>query len=198
MLKGNLSTRPFYNDRLVTTAVAVFALIVVVVTVVNLTRLAGLLTDRAEIRVRLDADVREAARVRAEAEVLQGRVDRATLARLANSAKEANQLIDQRSFSWTTLLGQLERTLPANVRLTAISPHAERGVFQVSMAIVARDLDDIEAFVDALLDIGGFYDIAPVEQRANDDGTFQAVVQASYLSAATIAQRASAATGGAQ
>jgi Tfp pilus assembly protein PilN len=182
MLKGNLSTRPFYNDRLVTVAIGVAAALVLVATVVNLTRLVSLSSERSEIRTRLEADTREAARIRSEAETLQGRVDRVTLTRLATSAREANQLIDQRTFSWTTLLGQLEETLPPDVRLTAISPRAERGVVRVSMAVVARDLDDVDTFIDALLETGGFYDVAPVEQRANDDGTFQAVVQASYMS----------------
>lgn len=182
MLKGNLSTRPFYNDRLATVAIAVAAALVVVASVVNVTRLVSLSSERSEIRARLEADSREAARIRSEAEELQRRVDRVTLARLATSAREANQLIDQRTFSWTTLLAQLEETLPPGVRLTAISPQAQRGEFRVALAVVARGLDDVDAFVDALLETGGFYDVAPIEQRANDDGTYQAVVQASYLS----------------
>lgn len=181
MLKGNLSTRPFYNDRIVTAAIAVAAVIVLVASIVSVTRLVSLSSKRSEIRGRLDADTQEATRVRAEAEALQGRVDRVTLARLATSAREANQLIDQRTFSWTSLLGQLEDTLPPDVRLTAISPQADRGTFRVGLAVVARDLNDVDAFIDALIETGGFYDVAPVEQRANDDGTYQAVVQASYL-----------------
>jgi Tfp pilus assembly protein PilN len=181
MLKGNLSTRPFYNDRIVTAAIAVATVIVLVASIVNVTRLVNLSSKRSEIRSRLEADTQEATRVRAEAEALQGRVDRVTLARLATSAREANQLIDQRTFSWTSLLGQLEDTLPPDVRLTAISPQADRGTFRVALAVVARDLNDVDAFIDALIETGGFYDVAPVEQRANDDGTYQAVVQASYL-----------------
>jgi Tfp pilus assembly protein PilN len=194
MLKGNLSTRPFYNDRLATVAIAVIAALVLLASIVNVTWLVSLSSERSEIRTRLDADSREAARIRGEAEALQERVDPVTLAGLAASAREANQLIDQRTFSWTTLLGQLEETLPPGVRLTAISPQAQRGEFRVALAVVARGLDDVDAFVDALLETGGFYDVAPIEQRANDDGTYQAVVQASYLSSRP-AVRPAAATG---
>lgn len=190
MLKGNLSSRPFYNDRMVTVAIAVCALLVLGATVINASRLVTLMTERTAVRTRLNADLAEAGRVRMAANALQSRIDRATLAQLAEAAREANELIDQRAFSWTALLGQLERTLPPDVRLTSIAPRAQRGVFQVSMAVIARDLNDIEAFVDALLDAGGFYDVAPVEQRANDDGTYQAVVQASYLSARALASQA--------
>ncbi len=185
MLKGNLSTRPFYNDRVVTMAIAAFALLVLVGTVVNVTQLVTLSAQRREIRTRLDADVAEAARIRSAAQALQSSLDRATLARLADSAREANQLIDQRMFSWTSLLGELEETLPPDVRLTAIAPRPDRGVFRVAMAIAARDLDAIQSFIDAMLDTGRFYDVAPVEQRANDDGSYQAVIEASYSSPGT-------------
>lgn len=197
MLKGNLSTRPFYNDRIVTVAIAAAALLVVVASVINISRLVSLSSERSAVRARLEADASEAARIRAEAEALQGRIDRATLTRLATSAREANQLIDQRTFSWTALLGQLEDTLPPTVRLTAISPRAERGEFRVALAVVARELGDIDTFIEALLQTGGFYDVAPIEQRANDDGTFQAVVQASYLSprATMLGQAATPAAG---
>lgn len=200
MLKGNLSTRPFYNDRIVTVAIAAVAVLVVVISAVNISQLVRLSSERSAVRARLEADAREAARIRTEAEALQGQVDRVTLARLASSAREANQLIDQRTFSWTGLLGQLEDTLPPGVRLTAISPRAERGEFRVALAVVARDLSDIDTFIEALLETGGFYDVAPIEQRANDDGTYQAVVQASYLSprATMLGQAATPAVGAQQ
>lgn len=182
MLKGNLSTRPFYNDRVVTVAIAVCAVLVLVATLFNAARLYTLVSERAEIRARLEADTREAARIRAEADALQRGVDRVTLTRLASSAREANSLIDRRTFSWTRLLEHLEDTLPAGVRLTTISPRLDGDESRIAMAVVARSLDDIDEFVEALLATGRFYDVAPVEQRASDDGSYQAVVQVSYLS----------------
>lgn len=191
MLKGNLSTRPFYNDRLVTIAIVAFGVFVLLLTAFNVSRLVTLSNARASIQARSTADLDEAARVRAQAEALQGSVDGVTLARLAGSTREANQLIDQRTFSWTHLLGQLERTLPDGVRLTAISPRADRGAFRVSMAIIARELDDVDVFVDALRDTGRFYDVAPTEQRLSDDTTYyRAVVEASYLPERAIPQPA--------
>lgn len=181
MLKGNLSSRPFYNDRVVTVVIGVLAALVLAATLFNIVRLYTLVTERAEIRARLDADTAEAARVRAEADTLQRGVDRVTLARLAASAREANTLIERRTFSWTRLLEHLEDTLPAGVRLTTISPRLDSGEFRVAMAVVARSLDDIDEFVESLLATGRFYDVAAVEQRANDDGSYQAVVQVRYL-----------------
>lgn len=196
MLKGNLSTRPFYNDRLATAAIAAFGVLVALFTVFNATRLVTLSRERAAIRARVAADESAAARLRAEVQTMQAGVDRNTLARLAASTQEANQLIDQRTFSWTTLLGLLERTLPPDVRVTSISPRPDRGSFRIAMSIVARDLDDIDALITALTASGRFYDVAPTEQRASDDGSYQAIIQASYLPPRPLAGagRAAAAT----
>jgi hypothetical protein len=49
---------------------------------------------------------------------------------------------------------------------------------------VARDLSDVASFLDALLETGRFYDAAPISQQRRDDGTYNAVVEASYLSSA--------------
>jgi len=182
MLRGNLSSRPFYNDRLVTVAIALAAVIVAAATVFTVSRLYSLSAERSTVRTQIEAEVREATRIRSEAAALQQRIDRDTLTRLTASTHEANALIDQRTFSWTRLLAQLEETLPPGVRLTSIAPRPDRGEFRIAMAVVARDLDDLDAFVEALIAAGGFYDVAPVEQRADEGGTYQAVVQASYLS----------------
>lgn len=181
MLRGNLSTRPFYNDRLVRAIIVAGAVGVLVLTVFNGVRLVSLIGERSRVQGRASADLAEAARIRAEVDAVQGQIDRPTLTRLAASTQEANRLIDQRTFSWTSLFGLLERTLPPGVRLTSISPRVDRGAFRVAMAVVARDLDDVDVFIEALGATGRFYDVAPTEQSLLEDGGYEAVVQASYL-----------------
>ena len=188
MLKGNLSTRPFYNDRTVTAAIALAALVVLAITIVNVMALYTLSAERRTQRARVDADNAEATRIRAEAQSLQQALDRPTLAGLASSAAEANRLIDERTFSWTSLLGVLERTLPPDVRLTAISPRLDQGAFRVSMAVVARELDHIDDFIIAMRETGELYDVAPTEQRRNDDGTYTVQMPEGWVSPAQAAR----------
>jgi Tfp pilus assembly protein PilN len=184
MLRGNLSTRPFYNDRLVTAIIAGLALIVLAATAFNVTRIVSLARERSAVRADIDAELAEAARIRGEVDAIQASVDRPTLTRLTGATQEANRLIDQRTFSWTNLFSLLERTLPPDVRLTSISHRVDTGTFRVAMAVVARDLDSIDVFIDALTATGRFYDVAPTEQRLQDDGGYAAIVQASYLTTA--------------
>jgi hypothetical protein len=71
--------------------------------------------------------------------------------------------------------------MPIDVRLAMVSPRVERGTFKVAMTVVARDLDDIADFMDALQGTGAFYDVIPADQQLRDDGTYTASVLASYV-----------------
>lgn len=195
MLKGNLSTRPFYSERLATLVVGAILLVVLILTAVNTMQLLALTSQRRELRARIDQDHAEAASIRAAAASVQQTVDRAALTRLAAATSEANDVIGQRTFSWTAFFGLLERTLPTDARLVMVTPRVERGVFKVTMTIVARDLTDAADFVDALLETGRFYDTAILEQQRREDGAFNAVIEASYLAAPQGASAAPTPTG---
>jgi Tfp pilus assembly protein PilN len=192
MLRGNLSTRPFYNDRIVSLGIAVLAVLVLALTAFNALRIISLSGQRAETDARLAETRGEAAAVRAQTAALRMGVDQAELGGLAAAAQEANALIDRRTFSWTALLGLLEGAMPPDVRLVSVSPRVDKTVLNVSMTIVARNYMDVDAFLDALRDTGAFYDVAPSETQERDDGTYTARVDASYLPAAPAATEATA------
>jgi hypothetical protein len=71
-----------------------------------------------------------------------------------------------------------------DVRLVSVSPSADETGLTVDMTIAARDLIDVDMFVDALQDTGAFYDVTPSITQAADDGSVSAVVMAAYLEAA--------------
>jgi hypothetical protein len=180
MFRGNLATRPFYNDRAVTAVIAAVAVLVALFTAFNVTRLVSLTSRRAAIQARIAQGRDEATRIRTEAAALQQGIDRASLAGLAGSAREANALIDQRTFSWTALFALLEKAMPMDVRLVAVSPRVEQGQFTVALTIVARDLPDIDTLIDALMETGAFHDVAPTETQGREDGTYSARIQGAY------------------
>ena len=61
------------------------------------------------------------------------------LAAVAAAAKEANELIEQRTFSWTALFNQLEATLPEDVMLTSVHPEFKDGETQVNLDVQGRE-----------------------------------------------------------
>ncbi len=181
MLKGNLATRPFYNERVVGIALVALVILTVALTALNARRLVALTSERAARASQIDRDRAEAARISEETQKLQRSVDRATLRALADDTREANDLIARRTFSWTAFFGLLERTMPMDVRLVAVSPRIDRGVFRIQMSVIARDLDNIDEFTSALLATGAFKDVVPLEQRPrSEDGTIDALVEGLY------------------
>jgi hypothetical protein len=181
MLKGNLATRPFYNERIVGFALVAVVVLAVLLTALNAQRLAALTRERTALAGQIDQDRAEAARINGETQALQRSVDRATLRALAADTHEANDLIARRTFSWTAFFGLIERTLPIDVRLVAVSPRTDRGTFRIQMSIIARDFEHIDEFTSALLATGAFKDVVPLEQRPRpEDGTIAAQIEGLY------------------
>jgi len=196
MLRGNLATRPFYNERIVAVILAVVAVAVLALTAWNVTRLLQLSARRSELRAQIAADEAAAARIRQSAVAVQQSVDRSTLATLAGSAREANSLIDERTFSWTTLFSLIEETIPAGVRLTSITPEIEKGEIVITMLLVARQVEDVTTFMTSLEGTGAFYDVLPTVADRTDDGLERVTVRAPYAPPMPVGETKSVGGGG--
>ena len=181
MLRGNLATRPFYNERLVSLVLVVITLIVVALTVFNATRLTALSSRRSELRAQMSADETQASQIRAGAVAVQNGVDRSALQTLAGSTRLANTLIVARTFSWTTFFGYIESTIPYDVRLTAVTPEVEGDEMRVSMLLLGRRAEDVEKFARALEDTGAFYDVLPSVVDRTEEGLQRVTLRAGYL-----------------
>jgi len=181
MLRSNLSTRPFYNERAVAVALVTLAVVVAAMTLFNVSRLVTLSGRHSELRARTDSAERRAAELRAQAQRARARIDPATLERVTRATREANLLIDRRTFSWTDLFNRLESTLPPDVRVTAIDPSVQDGRFTVTFWVLARSVDQIDAFIEALEKNGGFTDVLAREERTDEEGQIVGTLEGVYL-----------------
>lgn len=180
MLRSNLSTRPFYNERRVHLAAALVALVVVAFTVWNAARLVTLSARRTELSSQVEADEQVAADLRRRAQTLERSVDSAALTEVAALAREANAVIDRRTFSWTAFFNRLEETLPPGVVLSSVMPESENGRTVVMMAVQARRAADIEEFMLQLEGSGSFTDVLLVNETVGDDGVHRAAITGRY------------------
>jgi hypothetical protein len=180
MIRTNLSTRPFYNVRAVQVALLTLAVVVLGITLFNVVRILSLVTSQETLGATADQAEREAARLRSEAARIRAQINPAELATVASAAREANDLIDQRAFSWTELFTQFESTLPADVRITAVQPRLEKGVFTVAVAVEARRAEDLDAFMEGLEMTGAFHNVLATETQSNSDGLLEGIVQGIY------------------
>lgn len=181
MLRGNLATRPFYNERLVSLVLIILAVVAVALTIFNATRLVSLSSRRSALRSEIAADEAQAAQVRANATAVQNSVDRAALQELAGSTRMANNLITARTFSWTTFFGYIEDTIPLDVRITAVSPEVEKGEIIVTMLLLGRTEGDVETFAAALEGTGAFYDVQYTVADNTEEGLKRVTLTSKYL-----------------
>lgn len=181
MLRTNLSTRPFYNERGVRAGLAALIALAVGLTLFNafeIVRLQGQSRDARETIARNEA---HAVDLREKARVIRRSIDRARLEAVQVAAGEANALIDRRTFSWTELLNQFEVTLPPNVRIAGVVPQSdEAGRRLVQVSVYSRRIEDVEEFMDALEKTGAFSGVLPRSDQPDASGTIRTELQAYY------------------
>lgn len=180
MLTTNLATRPFYDDRALKAGAVVAAVLVGALTTYNGVSLVRLSLTQSRLGVHAAEAEREAERLRAEATRARTRIDPREMERVAVAAREANAIIDQRTFSWTSLFAQLEKTLPPDVRIRAVQPRLDQGVFRVVLSAQARRVEDLETFIDSLEQTGAFSAVSPLEETSGEDGVIDAVLEGIY------------------
>jgi len=180
VLRTNLSTRPFYNERIVHVIAGAVAVLVLAVTAAQIVRVVRLSRLKTELNGYIKRDRTEAEYRTSEAASIRRGLDQKQLAVVASEAKEANQLIEQRTFSWTQLFNYLTETLPNDVMLTAIHPEFEDGVTQISMEIQGRGGDEIDKFWENLEKTGAFHDIEWSGLTVSDDGIHRVQMTAVY------------------
>jgi Tfp pilus assembly protein PilN len=181
MLRTNLSTRPFYNERAVRTGLGAVAALAVGLTLFNafqVVRLQGQSRDSRQTIAQNDAQARE---LRDKAAAIRRSIDRSKLDAVQAAAREANSLIDRRTFSWTELLNLFQSTLPPDVRITGVLPQTDSdGRRQVQITVFERRIEDLEAFMDALEKTGVFTNVLSRSDHPNEDGTIQSDLVVHY------------------
>lgn len=181
MLKGNLSTRPFYNESLVNLLLVLAAAGGIALTVFNVTRANALSQERVVFTKVRDDAAAETASINAETERQKKSVDQSAFFLLGAQTEEANSIIDDRRFSWTVFFSLMEKTLPLDARLIAVAPRSERGAFVIDVIVNAKTNADVAAFLDALQQTGSFYDLITSASQVNDDGTFTDTLTGKYV-----------------
>jgi Tfp pilus assembly protein PilN len=186
MIRTNLSTRPFYNERAVHVWLFVVLLAVVAATAFNVTRVLQYSRSDTELGRQAVRDETRAQELQRQAVRQRATVDPRQIEASSAEARLANELIDRRTFSWTELFNLFETTLPDNVRITAVRPRIDQGRFELTIALVARDAGDVSEFMDRLDATRAFVQVgARVDERINEQGQLEASLQAVYRPAAS-------------
>ena len=182
MLRGNLATKPFYNERAVHGWLVAAAIVIAAATAFNVSRVLSYSRSDTRLATQAATDETRAGDLRRQAARLRAAIDPKQIEFKAGEARLANELIDRRTFSWTELFNRFETTLPDNVRIVSVRPHLdkERNIL-LQIRVIARDVDDVGEFIDRLEDAGGFMRILSRDERTNDKGEFEAEIESAYV-----------------
>ena len=181
MLRSNLSTRPFYNERAVRNLLGALGLVAVALTIFNVVEVLRLERAGRDARQTVAQNAAQAREMREKAQVIRQGINQAQLEAVRVSARDANALIDRRTFSWTALLNYFQATLPPDVRIAGVAPQIdEDGRMLVAISVFARRIDDLSEFEDALESTGAFTDVLSRTIGTEEDGTTRAQLQGYY------------------
>jgi len=147
VIRTNLSTRPFYNERSVQLILLAIAVVVVAFTAFNASRVLRYSRSDTRLATQASRDEARAADLRQQAARLRATVDAKQIDYASADSREANDLIERRTFSWTDLFNRFETTLPDDVRITAVRPKVEREGFVLTITVVARSVDNASEFM---------------------------------------------------
>jgi len=180
VLRANLSTRPFYNERAVQLLLLLAGIVVIALTAFNVIRIVSLSGQNTELSAHSVSDREEAARLRREAAAIRGGINQAELKTIVEAAQEANMLIDQRTFSWTEFFNLIEETLPPDVMLTEVKPSFQQGKTIISMSALGRRTEDVDEFIEKLEATGHFEDVLPRSHSFTEDNLTRVLITAVY------------------
>jgi Tfp pilus assembly protein PilN len=181
MLRTNLSTRPFYNERGVHLLLMLLAVIVGALTLVNVFKVLQLSRQNTELSTSVNRDRAEADRLTRDAARIRRGINPDELQLVVNAAREANVLIDRRTFSWTALFNRIEETLPPDVMLTTVHPIVDEDGTKLAMTVLSRRTVDVDEFMEKLEATGAFEQVLQRQDQDVEGGLIRAIIDTNYV-----------------
>jgi Tfp pilus assembly protein PilN len=188
VLRTNLSTRPFYNERGVHAVIALLAAVLVVVTAWQVGRIVRLSRHKTELTATIRRDHAESEKLTREAGEIRRGINQQELTVVTTAAREANDLIEQRTFSWTALFNQLEATLPEDVMLLSVRPSFKEGITSINFELQGRRTEDVDTFMENLETTGQFHNVRWTQENVTEEGLHRVAMQAEYTRSAPSAK----------
>jgi Tfp pilus assembly protein PilN len=187
VIDTNLATRPFYNERAVRLWLLLIALAVAAATAFNVSRVLHYSRSDTELATAAARDEQRAIDLRRSAAELRASVDPRQVEAASTEARQANELIDRRTFSWTALFNQFEATLPPDVRITSVRPRIGPQGVVLGITVLARGVPDVDEFMEKLEATGAFTELLARDERITEAGQLEAALETVYVPGAAAA-----------
>ena len=174
MLKLNLATRPFYNERVIDSVLLLLGIVALVLMVAGGRTVFQLSNTYTDVVKMAELSETQVGTVTQQMVALNQSVSEDELEALRLSAAEANRLIDQRVFSWTELFNIIEQTLPNRVMRTGLRPIRNSGSMTLTIGVIGERITDIEQFIEDLEATGSVGNVLARQEQRTEDGMYSA------------------------
>lgn len=182
LIKINLSSRPFYNRLFIYSLYVVLISTTVVFSLYNGIYLGEYLIKSNALKKIID---RQKVKLQMADSTITSVFQLIKQMRLKEQDREigfANSLISQRTFSWSNMLNNFERLLPAQVMMFSISPQMQKGNIKIEIAVASYYYDEILSFINNLEEAPDFSAVYPLREmnEQEETGMINLVIEMDY------------------
>lgn len=137
-LRLNLATAPQSNNRPFLTGSAIGGAVALIALLLLMHATYSSWQNQRQLHAENDALQSQIRESQIQQQALAAYFRSPQAKRVLDRSEFLNSLIDARSFPWTRIFTDLERTLPAGVRVVSISPSLNNGRAEVSLSVGAQ------------------------------------------------------------
>ena len=177
----NLASRPYRDYRPVYAVVVITALLVAYMMLDNVTTYYRYIRDTKSTRTKIAQVDAETQREQQQTDQLSQRLRSVNLKQLADRTQFVNAQIAERAFSWSELLDRLERVVPNDVRIEAISPSFDKnGLVRLNMQATAKTGTGMIDTLDRINRDPQFEHAFPSSEDKQGDGAYHFGINVEY------------------
>lgn len=179
--RPNLARRPFVDARPANAAVALLLLAAALLSVTSARTIQAYLGDSRRSREEIVSLREEIGRLEASRKEAEQKLARFDLEGMKAGAEEANALARLRAFSWSRFLTRLEKTLPNDFRVVAVSLARPSGreaaarpsdeAFRLNLSLVTPDRDGMPRLLKAFYASPWFEEPTPLSEAGGERGS---------------------------
>ena len=167
----NFAQRPFRDERPVLFTIAVMGIVGLAFFFANLQLYLGFSRQVEGTRLAIAQLEKRRDAAASASDSARRAVEGYRLSTLAEEASGLQTIVRERRFSWLALLGRLEKTLPAEVRLSRLQPRFDSAdSVSVDMAMLGRNPESIVKTIAALSKDEAFRDVELQSESSPEAG----------------------------
>ena len=178
----NLAARPYRDYRPVYAAVVVLSLLTAFLMLNNIETYYRYIRETKTTRTKIASLETQLQKERQRQQMTEQRKAGLDLVRLGAQTKFINSKLQERAFSWSVLLDELESILGNDVRLLSVAPSfTDQGPVRLTLRFESKTDSGLTQTIDKMNADPQFIDPFPRTQTAGENGRYKFDIAVDYV-----------------